>query len=104
MLRADGQNYTLFIDDPAGIRLCVGGWLRFRASERFGHGCGPSYSFDDLSISNVGAAVLPNLNGIEINGAVGTIIGGTSAAERNVISGNANAGVFVSGVTGRPEQ
>ena len=60
---------------------------------------GPSYSFDDLSISNVGAAILPNLNGIEISGAVGTIIGGTSAAERNVISGNANAGIFVSGVT-----
>ena len=38
-------------------------------------------------------------DGVMINGSTGNVIGGTNAAARNVISGNAQTGVFVSGVT-----
>ncbi len=44
-----------------------------------------------------GAAVIANGgNGVDINqGAIGTIVGGTTAGERNVISGNGNDGITI---------
>ncbi len=43
-----------------------------------------------------GTAALPNFLGIDLEGAVGVTVGGTSAAARNVISGNSNTGVRIS--------
>lgn len=46
-----------------------------------------------------GSEVLPNGNGVEIRGANTNTIGGTSAAARNVISGNSGNGVWITGTT-----
>src|SRR6185369_6553006 len=48
-----------------------------------------------IGTDNTGTTGSPNANGgISIQGS-GTIIGGTTAAERNVISGNTNDGIFI---------
>lgn len=44
-----------------------------------------------------GATVAGNGNGIQLNGGSGSTIGGAAAWERNVISGNQNNGIYVSG-------
>jgi hypothetical protein len=59
-----------------------------------------NYIGTDFSGSNA----VPNRSGgvILVNGAHGTVIGGTNTSARNVISGNTNAGIFIggSGVSG----
>jgi hypothetical protein len=44
-----------------------------------------------------GRSPLPNDLGVEIDGAGGTVVGGTTAADRNVISGNVHEGVRIDG-------
>ncbi|MDR3634721.1 MAG: Calx-beta domain-containing protein [Isosphaeraceae bacterium] len=49
-----------------------------------------------IGIDTTGNTALPNLNGIELNGAAATTIGGTIAGARNIVSGNSvgNNGSF----------
>ena len=47
-----------------------------------------------------GTAALPNgLTGVQISGSSNNIVGGTTVADRNLISGNGSAGVFIDGAT-----
>ncbi len=46
-----------------------------------------------------GATACANLYGVQIADGVGNTIGGTSAAERNIISGNVNTGIRIEGST-----
>jgi hypothetical protein len=46
-----------------------------------------------------GSAAVPNFDGVKVFSISGCIIGGTTAAARNVISGNNDAGVDVAGVS-----
>ena len=100
VLRADGQNYSLFIDDQQAFVVCLGRMAstscdsasRARARAR-------RIPSTTCRSADVGAAILPNLEASKSAARSGTIIGGTSAGERNVISGNANEGILVSGVT-----
>ena len=81
------QNFSLFIDDQQAFVFASTDGFDFVRVSVSGTGVGPSYSFDDLSISNVGAAILPNLHGASKSTArSGTIVGGTSAggAERHL--------------------
>ena len=50
-----------------------------------------------LGVNATGSTAVANANGIDIIGGAGNLIGGTTAAERNVISGNTYYGVYVSG-------
>ena len=53
-----------------------------------------------IGTNPAGTAAIPNgFLGISVLTAVSTTIGGTTAVERNVISGNASAGVQISGAT-----
>jgi hypothetical protein len=64
-------------------------------------GAGTRISGNFLGTDVTGAAPLPNLTaGVLIIGGVRTIVGGTSAATVNLISGNSGAGVAVSGGAG----
>jgi hypothetical protein len=50
-----------------------------------------------IGLNAAGTAAIPNPNGVFVhNGASGTRIGGTAAADRNVISGNTGRGIEVS--------
>ena len=52
-----------------------------------------------IGTNAAGAAALANATGVILeNGATSNLIGGTAAAARNVISGNANNGVLITGV------
>jgi parallel beta-helix repeat protein len=48
-----------------------------------------------VGLNAAGTAVLSNNDGILVQGASGTLIGGTTASARNVISGNARYGVLI---------
>ena len=50
-----------------------------------------------LGVNATGSTAVANANGIDIIGGAGNLIGGTTAAERNVISGNTDYGVYISG-------
>src|SRR5207248_7942416 len=51
-----------------------------------------------IGLDPTGAVALGNaFNGVELHGATNTLIGGADPAARNVISGNAGSGVFVTG-------
>ncbi|MFV1980563.1 MAG: hypothetical protein ACC655_05355, partial [Rhodothermia bacterium] len=50
-----------------------------------------------LGVRGGGVDALPNKVGVLIDGAPGALIGGTTAADRNTISGNTTHGVFVKG-------
>jgi len=50
-----------------------------------------------IGIDRTGKLALPNSNGVAINAASANFIGGTTSDERNVISGNTEDGVFISG-------
>ncbi len=53
-----------------------------------------------IGVNAAGTAAAPNgRDGIDINDSQNNIIGGTTAADRNVISGNANSGVTIAGAT-----
>ncbi len=54
-----------------------------------------------IGTNAAGTAALPNTNiGAEINEASGNTFGGTTAAARNILSGNLGAGVFLTGADG----
>ncbi|HXI91908.1 MAG TPA: C25 family cysteine peptidase [Blastocatellia bacterium] len=44
-----------------------------------------------------GAVAVPNLQGVDVDSAFNNIVGGTTAAARNIISGNSNSGVLIGG-------
>lgn len=50
-----------------------------------------------IGTSITGTTNLPNYNGIYMTNVVNTLIGGTNAAARNVISGNSSIGILVEG-------
>ena len=51
-----------------------------------------------IGVSAAGTAALGNTNnGVTLNGAAGNLVGGTTAAARNVISGNGGSGVYLNG-------
>ncbi|MEG4348662.1 SdrD B-like domain-containing protein [Microcoleus sp. LAD1_D3] len=53
-----------------------------------------------IGTNAAGTAALPNaLTGVQISGGSNNIIGGTTVADRNLISGNGSAGVFIDGAT-----
>ena len=53
-----------------------------------------------IGLNAAGAAAIANTSGgIEINNAASNVIGGTTAAARNIISGNGGAGVNITGAT-----
>ncbi|MEG4971914.1 DUF4347 domain-containing protein, partial [Microcoleus sp. K4-B3] len=53
-----------------------------------------------IGTNAAGTAALPNtLTGVQISGGSNNIVGGTTVAERNLISGNGSAGVFIDGAT-----
>jgi CSLREA domain-containing protein len=49
-----------------------------------------------IGVDSTGAVALQNVHGVASFGAAHTLIGGTTAPERNVISGNGGAGIFLS--------
>jgi len=54
-----------------------------------------------IGLNAAGDAAIPNMVGIDLEaGARHTVIGGPSAAVRNVISGNVNSGIFINGSSG----
>ena len=59
------------------------------------NGDGNSIEGNYVGLTPAGAA-LPNVNGIRVTGNANSI-GGTTPAQRNVISGNSNVGVFLTG-------
>ncbi len=52
-----------------------------------------------LGTDSAGSAAAPNLDGIKVFSVSGNVVGGTTAAARNVISGNTDSGVDIAGVT-----
>ena len=50
---------------------------------------------NDIGLNLAGNAALPNIGGVVIQGGKRTLVGGASAARRNVISGNLIRGVFI---------
>lgn len=48
-----------------------------------------------IGTSADGSAAIPNAIGVQVRGASGTLIGGTTSGARNIISGNNNPGVLV---------
>jgi Ca2+-binding RTX toxin-like protein len=53
-----------------------------------------------IGTNAAGTATLPNtLTGVQISGGSNNIVGGTTVAARNLISGNGSAGVFIDGAT-----
>ena len=52
-----------------------------------------------IGLDRTGTSVLPNVSGVFIDGAKHNRVGGTSPAQRNVISGNLNTGVTINGGT-----
>ena len=51
-----------------------------------------------IGLTATGTAAVPNLSGVAVEGgATATVIGGTSAAARNFVSGNASAGILLGG-------
>jgi len=49
-----------------------------------------------IGVDSTGAVALGNVHGVASFGSAHTMIGGTTAAERNVISGNSGSGIFLS--------
>ncbi len=56
---------------------------------------GNSIRGNKIGTSRTGTASIPNPNGIAINNASNNIIGGTNAADRNILSGNTNSGITI---------
>ena len=53
-----------------------------------------------IGTNAAGTAALPNtLTGVQISGGSNNIVGGITAGDRNLISGNGSAGVFIDGAT-----
>jgi trimeric autotransporter adhesin len=53
-----------------------------------------------IGLDSTGTAALSNgSDGIKINNSVGNLIGGTTAAERNIVSGNIGYGIFIGGAS-----
>jgi len=53
-----------------------------------------------IGTNAAGTTALPNaLTGVQISGGSNNIVGGTTVADRNLISGNGSAGVFIDGAT-----
>jgi uncharacterized repeat protein (TIGR01451 family)/CSLREA domain-containing protein len=57
-----------------------------------------------IGLNAAGTAAVPNDNGISVHDASGTIIGGTTAAARNVISGNDNFNIYLANSDGNTVQ
>lgn len=54
-----------------------------------------------IGTNAAGTSAVPNEVGIRIRASAKAIVGGTTAAERNIISGNTEAGVHISGLDGQ---
>jgi titin len=66
-----------------------------------GFGTGNVVQGNFIGTNAAGTTDLPNATGVRINSnSTGNTVGGTTAAARNVISGNTGAGVFLFGPTG----
>src|SRR3989442_11730826 len=93
----------------AGLRLSAGNpTLRGLAINQFGaqgilvEGPGTNVIAGNyVGVDPSGTAARGNAQqGIWINGSPGNVVGGTSLAERNVISANGDAGIYVVGASG----
>jgi uncharacterized repeat protein (TIGR01451 family) len=90
----DGLRFTLGGNTVRGLQVVgfVGDGLEFT------NGVGNVVECSLIGITDTNSAVA-NGNGINLNTASGNRIGGTNAAQRNVISGNTTAGIVANGAT-----
>lgn len=90
----DGLRFTLGGNTVRGLQVVgfIGDGLEFT------NGLGNVVECSLIGITDTNSAVA-NGNGINLNTASGNRIGGTNAAQRNVISGNTTAGIVASGAT-----
>jgi hypothetical protein len=79
-------------DVPAERNLISGNTVGLR----FSAGTGQMVAGNIVGLDPTGLNALGNTNGIYLNGADNVTIGGTTAAERNLISGNVATGILVS--------
>jgi hypothetical protein len=75
--------------------ISVGSYGEFNAGIVLNAGLDTVIEGNYVGTDATGAASLGNAYGINVNGTVGTTVGGTTPAARNVISGNAIAGVLI---------
>jgi hypothetical protein len=78
-------------DTPAERNLISGNTVGVRLSA----GTGQMIAGNIVGLDPTGLSALGNTNGIYLTGADNSTIGGTTAAERNLISGNVAAGILV---------
>ncbi|MEG4555730.1 DUF4347 domain-containing protein, partial [Microcoleus sp. F6_C1] len=84
----------------AGDRNIISGNNAFGVLINAAGGTGNRVVGNIIGTNAAGTAALPNtLTGVQISGGSNNIIGGTTVADRNLISGNGSAGVFIDGAT-----
>ncbi|MEG4630803.1 SdrD B-like domain-containing protein [Microcoleus sp. AR_TQ3_B6] len=97
------------VDNAAGNRIggtAAGDRNIISGNDAFGVLINAAGSTGNTVLGNIigtnaaGTAALPNaLTGVQISGGSNNIVGGTTVADRNLISGNGSAGVFIDGAT-----
>lgn len=93
-IRVFGANCTIGGADATTRNVISGNTSAGIAFESSASGCVVSANY--IGLNAAGTAAVPNLEGVQLNGSNHTL-GGDTAGERNVISGNSLGGVSVGG-------
>ena len=97
-IAADGTSHNNIIGGTsAGARNVISG--NNRGVLLWGGTGGNLVHGNYIGTNKAGIGAVPNTFGVSLEGASTNIIGGTTAAARNVISGNTGAGILIDGTT-----